>query len=257
MIIDRVLEAARPYLEKRTVRDAVLGLSLIGIELDNGDIGLSYMLREDLPSGCSVFGFAQEIIGANAYEVARLVKEGTDDAQRGVGSAVLAAASRQQDLVDVDDASSTFGVDVLATDTVGMIGYIKPIAERLSARAKNLIVFDSGVSKSGEKVDCVYEMDDQPSLLPTCDVVLITGTTVINGSIDGLLKLCSNAREIVMVGSSVPMYPEAFKDTNVTVLAGAWWDNQNKEEVFKLISLACGISHINKSMIKKAIRVTK
>ena len=256
MITDKILTAARPYLEGRTVKDAVIGLSLIGIELDNEDVGVSYMLREDLPAGCSVFGFAQKIIGENAFEVAKLVKDGKDDAQRGVGCAVLTAASRQLNLVDVDAPGSTFGVEFLPTDTVGMIGYIKPVAKKLSTEVNKLIVFDSGVMKSGEKADCIYEMEEQPVLLPECDIVLITGTTVINGTIDELLKMCSKAREIIMVGSSVPMYPEAFKDTNITVLAGSWWDNTHKEEMFKLISLAGGISHLNKFMIKKAVRVT-
>lgn len=257
MIIDKILQAAKPYLEGRTIKDAVLGLSLIAIELDNGDIGSSYMLREDLPSGCSVFGFAQDIIGEDAFEVAKLAKEGRDDAQRGVGVAVLTAASYQQNLIDVENPSSTFGVEVLTTDTVGMIGYIPPIADKLWEKAKDVIIFDNGISKSGEEVKGVYEMIDQPRLLPKCDVVLITGTAIINGTIDELLKISSNAREIVMVGSSTPMYPDAFKDTKVTVLAGAWWDNSYKEELFKSISLACGISHVRKVIIKKAVRVIK
>ena len=171
-----------------------------------------------------------------------------------MGIATLTAASCQQNLVDIDNVSYTFGVDVLPTDTVGMVGYIEPIAEKLLERAK-LIVFDSGVSKSGRQIDIISKMEDQPKLLPSCDVVLITGTTIINGTIDELLNLCKNAREIVLVGSSTPMFPEAFKKTNVTVLAGAWWNKNHKKELFKLISIASGISHVKKSMIKKAIRV--
>src|SRR5690554_5088976 len=100
MLIDRVLSVAKPYLINHAIMDAVLGLSLIGIELDNRDIGLAYMLRDRLPAGCSAFGFAQELIGRNAYEVAKLARDGQDDAQRGVGMAVLTAGTRQLDLPD-------------------------------------------------------------------------------------------------------------------------------------------------------------
>ena len=58
-----------------------------------------------------------------------------------------------------------------------------------------------------------------------------------------------------MVGSSTPMFPEAFRDTIIKVLAGSWWGNYDKEELFKLISIAGGIAHINKFMIKKAVPV--
>lgn len=177
MIIDKVLKAAQPYLEERTIKDAVVGLSLIGIELDNGHVGLSYMLRENLPAGCSVFSFAQSIIGKNAAEIANLAKNGKDDAQRGVGMAMLTAASRAQNLVDVDSPDLTFDIKVLPTDTVGMIGFIPPVAAEFSKQAKDLIIFDMAVSKSGEKIKGVYEMEYQPRLLPTCDIVILSGTT--------------------------------------------------------------------------------
>ncbi|HOF03896.1 MAG TPA: DUF4213 domain-containing proteins, partial [Atribacterota bacterium] len=127
MLIDAILKEARLYLAGRIIRDAVLGVSLIGIELDNNDIGLSYMLRDHLPAGCSVFGFAQEVIGVNAFEVAQLAKEGTDDAQRGVGIAVLAAGTRQLALPDEGKKDACFGVKVDTNDVIGMIGLIPPV----------------------------------------------------------------------------------------------------------------------------------
>lgn len=242
-------------MEKRTVKDLVIGLALIAVELDNGDIGISYTLREHLPPGCSSFSFARDVIGKDAVEVAELAKRGTDDAQRGVGMAVLTAASRSQDLSDIETFKSSFGVEILPEDTVGMIGFIPSIAAKFPKGSKNLIIFDIAVSKFGEEIENVYPMKDQAKLLPKCDVVILTGTTMINHTIDDLLKICSKARDIVMVGASTPMFPEAFRDTNVKTLAGSWWDNSNKEELFKIISTAGGINSLNKFMIKKAVAV--
>ena len=100
MIIESVLAAAEPLLAGRQVTDAVLGLSLTAVELDGLDIGVSYVLRHNLPAGCSIFGFAQDIIGKPAFEVASLAVKGRDDAQRGVGMAVITAATRSLDLPD-------------------------------------------------------------------------------------------------------------------------------------------------------------
>ena len=255
MIIDKVLKAAAPYLEGRTVKDLVIGLALIGLELDNGDIGISYTLRGHLPPGCSAFSFAQDIIGRDAMRIANLAKHGTDDVQRSVGIATLAAASRSRNLADVTTFKSTFGVEVLPTDTVGMIGFIPSAAKMFSEKTEDLIIFDEAVSEFEEETKDIRSMNEQAGLLPKCDIVILTGTTVINRTIDNLLKICSNARAIIMVGSSTPMFPEAFRDTNIKVLAGSWWGNDNKEELFKLISIAGGISHINKFMIKKAVPV--
>lgn len=255
MIIERILSAAEPYLEGRTIQDGVMGLSLIGIQLDNENLGLSYVLRETLPAGCSVFPYGHDLIGTSAIEAAHWALTGKEDLQRAIGMAVLTAASKSQNLKDVENAGQLFGLTVLPTDRVGMIGYIVPVAKELEQKAKEVIVFDMGMSLRGGSKGEVSPMEEQKSLLPTCDLVILSGTTVINHTIDQLLTLSQNAREVVLVGSSTPMFPEAFHGTNVTVLAGSWWVDDQKGAIFKEISLACGISRLHPYMIKKAVRV--
>lgn len=253
MIIEKVLEAAESYLSERTIKDAVIGISLMAVELDNGVIGVSYVLREGLPAGCSAFPYAQELIGSDAKEVMEWVSKGKDDLQRGIGMAVLTAGSCIQELTDDKRTGPPFGVEVKLTDRIGMIGNIAPVVKMLKGKVKEIIVFDAGREERGSSGE-LSPMDKQLELLPTCDIVMLSGTTIINGTIDSLLKTCGNARDIVMVGSSTPMYPEAFKDSNLSVLAGSCWNNNFKEEIFKSISLGCGIGYLNKYMIKKAVR---
>lgn len=255
MVIDTLLATAQPYLENHTIKDAIIGLALMAVELDNGDLGLAYTLRESLPPGCSAFGFAQTLIGKNAFEIALLAREGKNDVQRGVGIAVLTAGSRQLGLPDDIDQHPFFGLDVSPEDTVGMIGMIPGIAMRFAQQAKSLIVFDKAVSMYEKGGAEVAPMDQQAELLPKCDIVIISGTTLINQTLDGLLAMCAHARDIILVGASAPLYPEAYRGTGITVLAGAWWDAAQKEELFKIISLAGGIGDVKRMTIKKAVRV--
>lgn len=258
MLIENVFQAAEPLLRDRVVSDAVLGLSLTAAELDGRDIGLSYVLRERLPSGCSIFGFAQHIIGQPALDVARLVLEGRDDAQRGVGMAVITAATRALDLPDEPVTPTPFGLQVHSTDKVGMIGYIPGIAEQFARNKAKVFIFDKGLSVSGgDGAKQVMGMSQQVEVLPMCDLMIISGSTLINNTLDNLLELCQNAREIVLVGASAPMISEAFKDTGVTALAGSWWNAAHKAELFKILSLSGGIGHIKKMMIKKLVRVER
>jgi uncharacterized protein (DUF4213/DUF364 family) len=253
MLMEKVLNAAMPLLEGRVVTDLVIGLTLIGCQLDNESVGVSYVLRENLPNGCSAFEFAQEIIGKSATEVAHFIASGTNDLQRSVAAAVLTAASNKLDISD-DSETSPFGIDFKADDTVGMVGYIRPIARFLSGKIKELIVFDKGLMMDGG-YEMLSPMELQPELLPKCDVVLLSGTITINGTIDSLLKMCSAAREVVLVGPSTPMYPEGYKGTCLTRLAGSWWASEHKNEIFKSISLAGGIQHIKQYMIKKVVPI--
>jgi len=256
MLIEKVFQAAEPLLKDRVITDAVLGLSLTAVELDGTDIGLSYVLRERLPSGCSIFGFAQHIIGQPAIEVARLVLEGSDDAQRGVGMAAITAATRALDLPDEPVTPTPFGLKVRPTDKVGMIGYIPGIAEPIARQNAQIYIFDKGLTVSGgDGAKQVMDVSRQSEILPQCDLMIISGTTLINSTLDHLLELCQNSREIVLVGASTPMFTEVFKGTGVTALAGSWWDAAQKVELFKILSLSGGISHIKKMMIKKLVRV--
>jgi len=253
MIIEKVLASAQEYLAGKTVRDLVVGISLTACELDGGETGVSYVLRDSLPNGCSVFPYAQEVIGKPACEIAEWIVSGGDDLQRGIADAVLSAASRGLDIPDdANDPGRPFGMEVKPDDTVGMIGMIPPVAENLGRLAGRMIIFDEGLSKHGGD-PMIYPTAQQPRLLPECDIVILSGTTVINRSIDSLLSMCVKSREIVMVGASTPMFPKGWAGSKVTRLAGSWWDNTRKDEIFRLISLGGGIRQLKDFVTLKCI----
>jgi hypothetical protein len=225
------------------------------LELSNNYIGVSYVLRKNLRSGCSIFPYAQDIIGKDSLEIANWALTGQDDLQRSIGVAVLTAASRSLPLVDVDTSIHPFSVEVTPEDNVCLIGYIPQVANIFNGRVKNVFIFDRGVSKKGGIFGKVLPEEEQKDILPRCEIVFFSGTTVINHSLEQLLSLSTNAREIVLIGASTPMFPNAFVGTGVTVLAGSWWDEAKKDKIFRIISLAGGISHISRFAIKKNIRV--
>ena len=239
----RILEAAKPHLEGKTVKDLVVGISLIAVQLSDETVGVSYVLRYALPPECGAFGYARNAIGMSAWEVANWSVAGEDNIARSIGGAVLAAASQSLDIADDTDDKCHYGMDITPEDTVGMIGFIRPVAKTLEKQVKKLYVFDEGVSLY-EGTIRVCGMDQQPLLLPECTKMIITGSSTINGSIDGLLQMASNATQIAMVGSSTPMFPEGWKDTKVTALAGSWWPKERKDDIFRIISQGGGIAQL-------------
>ena len=253
-VVKNVLEAAKPYLEGKTVTDVVVGISLISCQLSDGSVGVSYVLRYGLPPSCSAFSYVKNAVGMPAEAVAGWLLEKDDFIGRSIGSSVLSAASQALAIEDDNNPNQLFGLDFMAEDTVGMIGMIGPVAKSLQSKVKEVIVFDESISAFGGNVS-VYPMEKQKELLPKCNKVIITGSSTINGSIDGLLEMCENAEEIVMVGSSTPMYPLGWKDTKVTRLAGSWWKNEQKEEIFRKISQGSGIMELNGCMEKKVASV--
>ena len=48
------------------------------------------------------------------------------------------------------------------------------------------------------------------SVLPSADVVLITGTTLVNDTLEHLLTLCRSSARVVLVGPTVGLLPDPF-----------------------------------------------
>lgn len=253
MLMNDIQKQAMPYLKGRAIQDLVVGVSLIAVQLDDGSIGVSYVLRESLPGGCSVFPYAREAVGMSAEEAGLWAAEGREDLQRAIGNAVLNAAAQQQELTDCGGKDEPFGLRLKGGETVGMVGMIAPAIHMLKPWDCKFLIFDKG--REGQEGICPAEK--QPELLPECDIVFLSGTTTINGTADSLLGWCRKDCRIVMIGSSTPMYPAAFADTNVRILAGAWGRKDKKEEIFRLISLGSGMDALRGCMVKKNVAIFK
>ena len=62
--------------------------------------------------------------------------------------------------------------------------------------------------------------DEASLVVPSADVVLITGTTLLNDTLENLLALCRQEARVVMVGPTVGLLPDAFLRRGVDVLGG-------------------------------------
>jgi uncharacterized protein (DUF4213/DUF364 family) len=65
-----------------------------------------------------------------------------------------------------------------------------------------------------------YPAEAAAEIIPQADVVTITGMTIINGTLEGLLKLCPPSAYVVMMGPSVFLSPVLF-DYGVDLLGGS------------------------------------
>lgn len=252
---EQIYQAALPFFKDRAVTDLVVGISMLAVELDGKDLAVNYVLRDKLGEGCSIFPYANKAVGMSAEEVGRWFVNGADDIQRAIGGAVLNAAGNALQLADRDSKERPFDLELNPGDTVGMVGRIPPVAMRLQSMGCKTVIFDKGKCAHGNLEDQVWPMERQAEMLPKCDVVFLSGTTTVNQTAAPLLDICSRARDIVLVGSSVPMIPAGYAGTPVSVLAGSRWRYEDKEEIFRLISRAAGMQVLNRYMVKKNVRI--
>ena len=95
--------------------------------------------------------------------------------------------------------------------TVGIVGHMRGPAG-LRETAKEVYILERS-PKPGDYPDTACDY-----ILPKCDLVIITGSSLINKSLPHLLELCPNAYTI-LTGPSVPMCP-ALLELGIDRLAG-------------------------------------
>lgn len=111
--------------------------------------------------------------------------------------------------VSMDDFY-TDGID-LRGRTVGIIGHMHgPKGLREQARAVYTL---ERAPQEGDYPDSACDL-----LLPRCDLVLITGSSLVNKTLPHLLELCEKAT-VILTGPSVPLCP-ALLDCGIDRIAG-------------------------------------
>lgn len=96
----------------------------------------------------------------------------------------------------------TEGIDFCGK-TVGLVGHMHGPRE-MRAKAKAVYILER-CPQEGDYPDSACDY-----ILPQCDIVLITGSTLVNKTLPHLLELCENAYT-VLTGPSVPMCPELME----------------------------------------------
>ncbi|XCH79133.1 MAG: DUF364 domain-containing protein [Candidatus Dehalobacter alkaniphilus] len=254
MILERVYELALPRLEGKKIREVRVGLGLMAVELDDGSLGVTYVLRKETVDGCSLLPQGGKLIGMPAQEIAEWALRGNNVISSAMGLAVLNSVAEfdKLELVEnADGSDAAFSVEIKPTDTVGVIGHIGPIIFNLKDKVQNLLVFERGENLLGG----VYPESKEPELLPECQVIFVSSTSLINRTLESVLGYCNGTRDVVMVGSSTPLYPRAFHGTGVTMLSGTRWLPEYRDAILTGISQCAGVRQLIQYAQKISVRV--
>lgn len=232
-IADRIAAAVELKAAEQPVTDVRIGLGYTAVELASGHVGVAYTFRDATQGCCCAFQSTHPLSGRPASELATLLKS-TDPIQAAVGLAcVNALANGVDERFCEGDILGHLELD--PDDHVGMVGHFEPLVAGLKARVGSLTIFDRKASPDNN----IRPADEALETLPRCQVALITATTIINHSIDGLLASADSCREVAIIGASTPMLPGAFSAANVTLLSGVVV--QEPKEVLRVVSEAGGM----------------
>lgn len=119
--------------------------------------------------------------------------------------------------VDESQAVEINAVEVLIEygqgKNVALVGHF-PFIPRLRSAVGQLWVIEQHPAEGD------YPAEAAADLIPKADVVALTGSSLINHTLDGLLALCHHAAVVMVLGSSTPLSPILF-EYGVTILSGS------------------------------------
>jgi uncharacterized protein len=98
-----------------------------------------------------------------------------------------------------------------AGKNVALVGHF-PFIPRLRKSVGNLWVIEQHPSEDDHPVQSAAE------LIPEADVVALTGSTLINHTLDGLLELCRPEALVMLLGPTTPLSPVLF-DHGVDIIS--------------------------------------
>ena len=218
--------------EPVAVAEVRVGVFYTAARLARGHTGVAFTPRDladavCCPRSAAVGPPAGRLAGQDAWTLAQYALAPAP-LRRAVGVAVLNALSALAvERHGVPGGRLLAGVDALDAaevrpeDRVAMVGAFAPFIKRLKDRVAALWVVDKhpDALRGGEEA-LWRSPEDAPGILSRATVVVMTGSTLVEGGIDTLLEAAGPARRVVLAGPTASPWPPPFFARGVHILGG-------------------------------------
>ena len=215
---ERELPAVRSLHKPRATSPAGQSKKFGVVVLDDGSCGFFFAGLDDTLSHLCACD-PRQFTGAATLDLVRNCLQ-ADPLARAVGLGALNALS--QHLLGVsgfklDRAADPLGHLGLAdAHHVGMVGFFAPLIKVWGDYPGKLTVIEKDpqfLERSGP-----FEVTDQTDRLRSCDRVLITGSTLINDTLDDVLSHCDPNAQVALVGPSASCLPDPIFERGIDVV---------------------------------------
>jgi uncharacterized protein (DUF4213/DUF364 family) len=225
-----ILEILGPELKGITVERAVIGLFFTGVKLNNGIAGACATPIKTIPeavccpSSAMAMPFPGKFRGRPALDLAEeaLCVNGI---RRAVGIAAMNALAdtcwrrrphpETELRIGIDAFDAT---EIRPADNVVVVGAFVPFLRELKRRHQPFLVLEQDpATLKADELPFFRPAEEAASVVPESDVLLITGTTLINDTLEQLLTLAKSAARVTMVGPTVSLFPDPLLRRGVDI----------------------------------------
>jgi uncharacterized protein (DUF4213/DUF364 family) len=230
MIIEQTYEhLKRMYgsrLEKLVISDIRIGQYLTAVRLSDQSIGTASSLSDEHPF-CARherdFGefTPLKIKGRKVMDLletkkeARLISSLKTATLSAISSAVISSGKYSV----VEDYDPIQLLDLKPPKTITVVGAFQSYIRAISGTANRLYVLELNEGAlPPEQKKFFVPAEEYSRVLPKSDIVLITGQTLVNRTIDDLLSSISEGTQVVVTGPSSGILPDILFANKVTII---------------------------------------
>lgn len=226
-ILAETIEAIQNVLSDEigqvTIERAVVGLFFTGVKLSTRHVGACATPIKTIPeavccpSSAHAMPFPGKMRGRRASTFLDEVHH-PDGIRRAIGIAAMNALAalcwerRPHPDVDLEVNIDAFdGADIRPGQMVVVVGAFVPFLRELKRRGQPFLVLeqDSATLKADE-LPFYRHASQAAAVVPQADVLLITGTTLLNDTLEDLLAAAKPDACKVIVGPTVGLVPDAY-----------------------------------------------
>ena len=222
-----------PDLAGLTVSRVVVGLFFTGVMLSDGATGACATplreLREAVccPSSAAAMPLPGKLAGRPAGDLLRQL-DAPDPIRRAVGVAAMNAltaaawARRPSPAVSLEPGVDAYdAARIRPGERVVVVGAFVPFLKALKAAGQDWTVLEQDrATLKPDELAHFRPAAEAEAVLPAADVVLITGTTLLNDTLAGLLGLARPDARVVVVGPTVGLLPDVLLARGADILGG-------------------------------------
>jgi len=231
--IDIITEKSPTPLQDVWIDDLVIGIFFTGVKLSTGNAGCAFTPIGEVPEAVCCPTTAARMPQAGNLEgspVSEVLKYALDAnvLKSAIGVATLNALT--QWIIESEEEGGYHliqdkdGFDLLEIqphETVSLIGAFGPYIRRLKTMGNPFFIIEKNAQTlKPDEMKYFKPESEMRNALEKSSVVIITGTAIVNHTIDPILSLITNGKRTAIIGPTASMIPEAFFKRGLQVMAG-------------------------------------
>jgi uncharacterized protein len=213
-------------LEKLTIADVRIGLHLSAVKLSDGSVGVAGTLNESKVHCAKVNrDFADytpsQIRGRGVADLFETTKKSNiiDTIKIAVLNAISSRLISNSGYKIIEDADPVDLIDLEPEKTITIVGAFQSYIQKISETNNTLHVLELNKNALTEEHQKFYVPAEEHSrVIQVSDIVIITGLTLVNNTIDELLASVKQGTQVILTGPSGNILPDILFENKVNII---------------------------------------